>query len=64
MALTSRERHGILQTVLVRLNEGKSGPPGGYSEEERECYLELEQDILTDRKNGIEANYSFPNDYD
>ena len=58
MELSDNRRNAILQTCLVRLDEGKKGPPKSYSPEEKDYYLGLEESILSDREKGIDGNYS------
>ena len=62
--MDGRRMRQIYQTVVCRLEMGKSGPPDSYSEEEKKYYSETEKGILDDRKNGFEGTYSFPDDYD
>ena len=62
--LNGRRMNQIFQTVTVRLEEGRNGPPDSYSEEEKKYYIETEKQILEDRKNGFQGVYFFPNDYD
>ena len=64
MALTERRENQILQTVTVRIDEGKKGPPDSYTEEEKAFYTALEKDILKSRDNGEVANFSIPSSYD
>ena len=58
MALSDSRRNAILQTVLVRIDEGECGAPASFSEEEKECYLALEKNNLDDIAKGIDGNYS------
>ena len=58
MELSDNKRNAILQTCLVRIDEGKKGPPDSYSPEEKDYYKGLEDDILKDRAAGIKGNYS------
>ena len=62
--LDGRTRIGVFKTVTCRLDDGKKGPPDSFSEEEKKLYLEYEKEIERNRKAGVIANYSFPNDYD
>lgn len=64
MALNGRRMMQIFQTVTVRLDDGKKGPPSSYSEEEKACYLEFEKEITESEKKGQIANFSFPDDCD
>jgi len=64
MALESRRMRQIFQTVTVRMDLGKKGPPDSYSPEEKEYYNSVEKSILKDEKEGFKGTYSFPNDYD
>ena len=58
MELNDSRRNAILQTVLVRLDEGKKGAPASFSPEEKELYLAYEANILDDRAKGIHGSYS------
>ena len=62
--LGGSRKNQILQTVIVRLNQGISGPPDSYSEEEKAVYRRVEKDILALRKSGFEGSYMVPSDYD
>jgi hypothetical protein len=57
-------KNQILQTVIARLNQGMSGPPDSYSEEEKAVYRRVEKDILALRKSGFKGSYMIPSDYD
>ena len=63
-AMNEARKKGIFMTVLVRLREGKKGPPDGYSDAEKKAYSEYEETVLKDRAEGKVVNYSFPNSYD
>ena len=60
--LSFRRHRQIFQTMTVRLDEGKFGPPDSYSEAEKELYRKFEAGCLEDRKNGRMVNYSFPDE--
>ena len=62
--LNSSRKNQILQTVIARLNQGISGPPDSYPEEEKAVYRRVEKDILALRKSGFEGSYMIPSDYD
>ena len=58
MALTDNERNAILQTAIIRIEEGERGAPASFTDEEKECYLGYESSILSDMEKGIKPNYS------
>ncbi len=55
--LNSSRKNQILQTVIARLNQGMSGPPDSYPEEEKAYYRGVEKDILAARESGFEGVY-------
>ena len=59
-----RCRNAIWQTVMMRLDEGKEGPPEELDKKWHEYYNKVEAKILADKKAGRIVNYSFPNNYD
>ena len=62
--LGESRKNQILQTVIARLNQGISGPPDSYAEEEKAYYRGVEKDILALRKSGFKGSYMIPSDYD
>lgn len=59
-----RCQRAIWQTVMMRLDDGKEGPPEELDKKWHEYYNKVEAEILADKKAGRIANYSFPNNYD
>ena len=64
MALSDSDRNAILQTAIIRCEEGERGAPESFTPEEKEYYEGLEAEILEDMENGIEPDYSISCDYD
>ncbi len=64
MALDMRRQRQIFQTVTCRMDRREEGPPASYSDEEKAYYLEVEKEIIENRKAGRIVNYDFPYDYD
>jgi len=62
--LTVRDQRQIFQTLTCRLDRGEKGPPESFTKEEKKFYLDMEKEVLENRKAGRIVNYDFPNDYD